>query len=407
MVCLLSAACTETEEPIRLVSPTASATATPTTEPTAAPTPTPTPTPSPTPIPDEVRLMQYVESLTTEQKIGQVCMFGFNGTNTVSDTFADMMDTYSIGNAILYGHNVSRGDSDGGFARCAALTESVQEAHSGFFPLLISIDVEGGSVTRFSWGSTLSSARTLGNKNDWDKAFSQFSYVGSSLSEIGISIDLAPVLDISHDPESSFLGKRILSSDPEIVTNMGIASIEGLRDGNCLAFCKHYPGHGAASTDSHDAVPYSTVSETEFYEYHLAPFRAAVEHGVDGILVNHVCYENIDPNHIASQSHILIHDLLREELGYDGVVMSDDFRMAALRKSATLGEAAVTFLRAGGDLILCGANHSYQTEILEGLREAVSDGTLPMERLNESVYRILKLKCDYFDLPIPMEGERP
>lgn len=406
---MLSVACTSKEEPIRIVEPSVVPVVTEAPSPTAtpSPTPSPTPTPAPTPIPDEVLLRQYIDTMTAEEKIGQLCMFGFNGTDTVSDSFSEIMDTYHVGNAILYGHNISRGDHDGGFLRCASLTESLQEQHDGYFPLLISIDVEGGSVTRFSWDDPLSSARTLGRRNDPDRAFSQFSRIGASLCSVGIQIDLAPVLDISHDPENSFLGNRILSDDLDTVCSIGLACIEGLNDGGALAFCKHFPGHGAANTDSHDAIPVTNVSEAEFYSYHLAPFVAAIEQGVDGILVNHVLYQNIDPDHIATQSTLILTDLLRTELGFDGVVMSDDFRMAALRRSASLGDAAVRFLLAGGDLILCGANHSYQREILEGLQKAVQDGTIPMERLNESVYRILKLKCDYFSLPIPSEGDRP
>ena len=132
------------------------------------------------------------------------------------------------------------------------------------------------------------------------------------------------------------------------------------------------------------------VEELEAYE--LYPFRQAVAAGVDGIMVAHILYPAIDPDHIATQSEVIITDLLRTGMGFEGVVMSDDFRMNGLRSKASLEQAAVQFILAGGDLILCGANHSYQRSILKGLTDAVANGTISQERLNESVVRLLTAK---------------
>ena len=138
-----------------------------------------------------------------------------------------------------------------------------------------------------------------------------------------------------------------------------------------------------------------TLEELEGYE--LYPFRQAVAAGVDGVMVAHISYPEIDPNYIASQSEILISDLLRGDMGFEGIVMSDDFRMDGLRSKTNLEQAAVRFILAGGDLILCGANHTYQRSILKGLTDAVASGTISEERLNESVIRLLKAKMKITD----------
>ena len=410
LLCLLAVGCRDVEpgpiavqEPIEVVPvtamPVAAATpapgdtpALPTEEPTASPASVPTDTPEPTPMDDEARLWAFIDTMTVEEKIGQLCMFGFSGTDSVSDEFASIMETYRIGNVILYGQNIKRTDKDGGFARCKKLTDSVNSANSADIPLLISTDVEGGTVTRFHWKSTLDSARTLGKKDNMDKARSEFAYIGQGLLSAGINVDLAPALDVCKKPDDHFMGKRIISSNADIVSDIGYACIQGLHEGGVLSIVKHFPGHGATKTDSHDATPVVEKSLDALRKYELVPFRDALRNGADGVMVAHILYTAIDEENVASQSEVFITDLLRDEYGFEGIVMSDDFRMAGIRKQRSLDKAAVRFIEAGGDLILCGANHSYQQKILDGLYAAVENGTITEERLNESVYRILKAK---------------
>lgn len=362
--------------------------AAPTETPTAAPTPEPTPTPTLSP---EERLYAYIDGMTTEEKIGQLCMFGFSGTKEISSEFKKILRDYHIGNVILYGQNMSRSNSDGGFGQCRRLSDSVRNASLSEIPLLISTDVEGGSVTRFHWSKSLSSAQTLGKKNDTERARDQFRYIAEGLLSAGINVDLAPCLDIAKDPGETFLGKRIISSDPDVTARIGVACIEGLHDGGCLSIVKHFPGHGATTADSHESTPVVQKSLDSLRMYELAPFADAI-HEADGVMVAHISYPKVDDEHIASQSDVFITEILREEFGFQGFIMSDDFRMAGLRKQTSLKNGAVQFILAGGDLILCGANHTYQRQILEGLYEAVEDGTIGEQRLNESVYRILSAK---------------
>ena len=361
---------------------------TPTPEPTPSPTPEPTPEPTLSP---EQKLWRYVERMPVEEKIGQLCMFGFSGTKEISAEFKTILQNYAIGNVILYGMNMSRTNSDGGFAQCRRLTDSVRAASLSEIPLLISTDVEGGKVTRFRWSKSLLSASSLGSKKDESLARAQFETIAKGLLSAGINVDLAPCLDAAKNPSSTFLGNRILSSDADVVSRIGTACIEGLHDGGCLSVVKHFPGHGATTQDSHESTPIVYKSEDELFSYELLPFRNTLSEA-DGVMVAHILYPEIDGTHIASQSEIFITVILREKLGFTGIVVSDDFRMAGLRKQTSVGDGAVQFILAGGDLILCGANHTYQREILEGLYAAVEDGTIGERRLNESVYRILSAK---------------
>lgn len=386
------------QEPILVV------TVRPTNAPTDAPADTPVPTPSPSPVPtdtpapSEAELLRaYIAGMTLEEKLGQLCMFGFSGTETVSDTFADLMRQYHIGNVILYGQNIVRTNGDGGFAQCRALTDSVRAASDSEIPLLISIDLEGGTVKRFEWARALDSARTLGQKNDAERAEALFTRIGDGLVSAGITVDLAPVLDMAPDPDSHFLGSRIISADPDITARIGAACVRGLHAANVLSIVKHFPGHGAVNTDSHEKTPVSHKTADALWAYDLIPFRAVLDSGADGVMVGHLLFDAIDDEHIASQSFVFITEFLRWELGFEGIVMSDDFRMAGLRSQTSLGEGAVQFLLAGGDLILCGAKHDYQRQILSGLYDAVKSGTLSEARIDESVFRILSAKLRVTD----------
>ena len=363
--------------------------------PTATPAPTATPTPSPVPV--EVKLRQYVEGMTDKEKIGQLVMFGFSGTKAVSSEFAKIMADYAVGNVILYGANIARDDRDGGFDRCAELTKDIRAHSAASVPLLVSIDVEGGHVTRFRWRTGIVSAETLGRKDDPEAARLQFQRIATALCDVGVNVDLAPVMDVAKDPGKTMLGQRIISSDPEVASRMGAACIEGLQMGGCLSVVKHFPGHGATTVDSHDVTPVVKKSLADLESYELVPFEGAVAAGADGVMVAHILYPEIDPDHVATQSEIIIHDILRGDMGFEGLVMADDFRMKGLRSQASLDEAAVRFILAGGDLILCGANHDYQRTILKGLADAVADGTISQERLDESVVRVLRAKMKVTD----------
>lgn len=363
--------------------------------PSEVPTAEPTPTAEPEPQTEEEWLYAYIDSMTAEEKIGQLCMFGFSGQDAISGTFKEIMQARHVGNVILYGTNIDRYASDGGFSRCTKLTNSINAANLSEIPFLISTDVEGGMVTRFKWPKWPTHAATLGKKNDAALAQETFARVGQGLSEVGINTDLAPVLDVAKNPLSTFLEQRIISSDASITARIGAACIAGLQEGGTLSVVKHFPGHGATTEDSHAKTPVVQKSLAQMQEYELLPFAACAA-DADGVMVAHILYPEVD-DEVASVSQVWITDILREELGFDGFVMSDDYRMAGLTSKYSVETAAVQFILAGGDLILCGPRHELQTRILDALCEAVSDGRISTERLNESVFRILRAKMRVTD----------
>lgn len=379
-------------------SPTPARTPAPTLPPTPSPTPSPTVSPEPKTVEEMVE--RYVSGMSVEEKLGQMAMFGFSGDAEISGEFAAVMETYRIGNAILYGGNIKSGNSDGGFGQCAKLTDDIKAHLSGEIPPLICIDVEGGSVVRFRWQTHPVSARSLGRRRDAAFAFEQFEVIAHKLRTVGINFDLAPVLDVSQNPMDTFLETRIISEDAAIAAGIGESIIEGLHSGGCLSAAKHFPGHGGTNEDSHAVTPVVDRSLEELLAYDLVPFQAAIETGVDAIIVSHILYPALDETSPASISEPIISGLLRGQMGFEGLVVSDDFRMAGLTNLVDPGEAAVRFILAGGDIVLCGAQHDRQIAIMDALYAAAQSGRISPARIDESVRRILKSKLAVTDWDI-------
>ena len=368
--------------------------------PEATATPEPSPTPEIAPATAEEWVARYMTTMTMQEKLGQLVMFGFSGTSQVQNPFREIWGNYAVGNAILYGANIKSGNSDGGFGLAKTLTSDIASSVNNNIPPLIAIDVEGGSVVRFRWNPQPVSARSLGRRRDTDFAMQQFQTIGAKLVSVGINLDLAPVLDVSENPMDTFLETRIISEDATIVAGIGSAVIDGLRAGGCLSSAKHFPGHGGTNEDSHAVTPVVDKSLEELQGYDLVPFVSAIESGVDAIMISHVLYPALDSTDIATMSKPIMTDLLRTQMGFDGLILSDDFRMDGLTTRYEVGDAAVRFLLAGGDMIICGAVSEKQQAIVEALTAAAADGRLTQERIDESVQRILlkKLSLGTWDI---------
>ena len=371
---------------------------TPTPEATA--TPEPTPTPQLEPETAEEWVERYMTTMSTQEKLGQLVMFGFSGTAEVQNPFREIWGNYAVGNAILYGANIKSGNSDGGFAQAKSLTARIATSVNNDIPPLVAIDVEGGSVVRFRWNPQPVSARSLGRRRDADFAKEQFQTIGAALVSVGINLDLAPVLDVSENPMDTFLETRIISEDATIAAGIGSAIIEGLHAGGCLSSAKHFPGHGGTNEDSHAVTPVIDKTLEELQSYDFVPFVSAIESGVDAIMISHVLYPALDSTDIATMSKPIITDLLRTQMGFDGLILSDDFRMEGLTTRYEVGDAAVRFLLAGGDVIICGAVSEKQQAIVEALNAAAADGRLTQARIDESVKRVLlqKLSLGTWDI---------
>lgn len=359
--------------------------------PSSIPLPTPLPTPVPTPTPTTPDpICQIIDGLTDEELVGQMVMCGFSGLYKPPQEFIEFVSEYKLGNIILFSWNIETDE------QTSQLTAALNEINPvPQLPLFVSTDVEGGSVRRYeSWRPNISSAKKLYERNNEEYTKEQFRRIADRLVSDGINMDLAPVLDISKNQDSTFLGNRIFGKDPERTSAQAIAAVYGLQEGGAISIGKHYPGHGGTPTDSHASTPIINKSEEEWREYDLIPFRNAFEAGIDGMLVGHLLFPEID-SEVSSVSYKFITEILREELGFEGMVMSDDMRMGGITKHMSCGEAAVRFIEAGGDMVLIGKYIEKQRDVFESIYAALESGRLSRERLEESVYRIIKLKKKY------------
>jgi len=361
-------------------------------EPTATPEPTPVPTPEPTPEPDPIDVM--ISHMSDRELVGQMIMLGFYGSSDMPEEVDELMREYRIGNLFLFGWNIDT------FSQTKRLTDNLQDNNYSRLPLLIGTDVEGGNVVRFKWDRWPSSAQSLGRRNNPEEVRAQYKKFGDYLTDSGININFAPVLDISSHPDSTFLGKRMFGGDPEKVAPLVSEAVIGLHEGNIAATGKHFPGHGDTATDSHSSLPVMHSTYEEMQQHELVPFQAAIDSGLDAMLVGHLSYPEVDSENMASLSYTFITEILREDMGFEGVVFSDDIRMGAVTRNYTAGEAAVRFIEAGGDIVLCGKFIDKQRDVCESIMAAVESGRISRERLEESVRRIIILKMNWAGLEL-------
>jgi beta-N-acetylhexosaminidase len=260
---------------------------------------------------------------------------------------------------------------------------------------LIATDQEGGLVQRLVQGFTrLPEAAVVGAAGDSDLARQYGAMVGAELRAAGVNMDLAPVLDVNDNPANPVIGRRAFGTTPTAVIDVALPFLEGLRDERVAAVGKHFPGHGNTETDSHFTLPVVRKDLEALEATELAPFRAAIDDGIEAIMVAHVAYPTLDPTGTpASISPAIVTDLLRRQIGFDGVVVTDDMGMAGVAALMPSEQAAVEAVKAGVDLVICVSLPCEAPKAQAALLEAVRSGELPMARVDEAVRRILALKA--------------
>lgn len=350
------------------------------------------------------------EGLSLEEQVGQVLCITLRG-KTVSGT--NLLDLAEVrpGGVILY-------DSAGNIGsptEVAAFDRDIQRwslVCSGV-PLLIGIDQEGGRVARLREGFTLFPGNmALGATGDPLLAERAASVTGRELRTLGINVDFAPVLDVNVNPENPVIGDRSFGSSPEAVARFGFAAARGYREGGVLPVAKHFPGHGDTSVDSHLGLPLVPHGRERLEEVELAPFRAVFDAGVQAVMTAHVRVPALEPEQLpATFSRKVLRDLLRDDMGFRGIVFTDSMGMGAIRKGWSPGEAAVLAFQAGADMLIYGADPDYSSEkvriVRDALLAAVKKGEISRERLGASVERILAAKegLGLFDDPFPHEED--
>lgn len=329
-----------------------------------------------------------INSMTLDEKIGQMIITGFNGSE-YNDDMDRLINEYKVGGVILFARNIE--DSN----QMIDLTRALQENNNNL-PLFISIDEEGGRVSRLPDDvEKFPSAFTIGLINNQQTAYENGKEIGYTLKRLGINLDYAPVLDIYSNENNTVIGDRAFSTEESIVSTMGIATMEGIEDSDIIPVVKHFPGHGDTEVDSHYGLPivYKTLEELRNFEF--IPFVKAIESGCDVIMVSHIILNEVDSSNPASLSKIVISDLLRKDMGFDKVVITDDMSMGAITSIMSIEEACIKSIEAGCDILLLGNAYEEIEQVINSIKLKLYNGEISEEQINKSVKRILELKKKY------------
>lgn len=354
------------------------------------PMPTSTPILTPAPQPDA---QAWLEKMTPEQKLGQTFVIGFDGT-TMNPALRQMVVEYHVGGVILFARNVESPQQVAQLCRDLQ-TAALESGHPGLF---IAIDQEGGRVarlTRETGFTEFPGAMAMAATGDPQNAKRVYAAMAAEMRAVGINVDFAPDLDVNNNPQNPVIGIRSFGSDPQQVILFGVAAIEGLQENGVLAFGKHFPGHGDTGVDSHVSLPLVAHDRQRLELVELPPFRAAMRADVAGIMSAHVTFPAIDPQpgRPATLSQPVLTGLLRNELGYQGLVATDSLEMGALGEAGyPPPKAAVAAFDAGADLLLFNRDHALHQAAIAEMKAALANGTLKMAWLDESVLRILRAK---------------
>ncbi|MDE2485159.1 MAG: beta-N-acetylhexosaminidase [candidate division NC10 bacterium] len=325
--------------------------------------------------------------MTLREAIGQLFILGFEG-HTPSKALETFVRDLAPGGLILFGRNL------GSPEEIAVLTDALQAASST--PLFLAIDQEGGKVARLQAPFTRwPSAETVGAAGSAELTYAMAASIARELVTVGINMNMAPVLDVLTNPANPVMAGRTYGSDPHRVAEHGIAFFRGLADHEVVAVGKHFPGHGDTTIDSHLALPVVPHDSDRLSAVELVPFATAISAGIPALMTAHLLVPALDPKQPATLSRPILTDLLREQIGFCGLVISDDLLMQGIADSTPPGEAAVRCLDAGGDLMLICQDEAAQRQALHAVTEAVETGRLSEARVRVSCDRIAKAKAQY------------
>ena len=335
-------------------------------------------------------VLEKVNEMTIDEKIGQLLIVGIDGYS-IDEKAIEMIQKYHIGGFILFNRNIQDAN------QTISLINSLKETNeSNDIPLFISLDEEGGRVTRLPHEFIKTpSSKKIGKKDDEIFTYEIGKTIGRNVKSLGFNLDFAPVLDIFSNPNNTVIGDRAFGTNPKIVWKHGIQLMNGIKSENIIPVIKHFPGHGDTTVDSHEDLPFIDKNLGQIENFELIPFKKAIEKGAEVIMVSHIMLPNIDEANPATLSEKIINNILREELGFDGVIITDDMTMGAIVKNYDIGDASVKSLKAGSDIILVCHDYENYIKVINAIKDAVDNGEISLDCINQKVYRILKLKEKY------------
>lgn len=329
--------------------------------------------------------------MTLEEKIYQMFIVSpeqITGVNTVTaagETTKLALQTYPVGGIMYSKPNMISQEQ---------IKEVIDNSQSySDINLFIAVDEEGGTVNRLmdTLGTTrIDSMYTYKNKGT-KTARENARTIAKDMKSLGFNLDFAPVADVWTNPQNTVIGERAYSDDFKEAAELVNAAVEGFHEGGVLCTLKHFPGHGDTAEDTHTSTAYVTKSIENMKGEEFLPFEAGMDAGAELVMVGHMIVESVDDSVPASLSEKIVTKILREELGFDGLIITDALNMAAISEQYPSGQAAVMAVKAGNDLLLEPEN---LTESVNGIMEAVTEGDISEERINESVLRILQTKYD-------------
>lgn len=358
---------------------------------------------------------EIVSKMTLEQKIAQMLMPSFRywktgdkigGVPELNDAIRNCIKEHGFGGIIVFAENIQ------GTEQTVRLIDDMQKASvsGGNLPLLIAADQEGGRVARLATGTSMSGNMSLGALNDKNTTKEYAKIIGSELKAVGINVDFAPVIDVNNNPSNPVINIRSFSSDANIVADMGEAFIEGLHEENIITSLKHFPGHGDTGTDSHTGLPCIDKSYDEIKKTELVPFARGIEENSEMIMTAHIQFPQIEKETYTSQktgeainlpatlSKTMITDVLRGDMGYKGVVVTDSLDMAAIKEHFTLEDTAKLAINADVDLLLIpfyamdADEMAKFDEYINSIADMVRNNEIDEDTITRSAERIVLLK---------------
>jgi len=357
---------------------------------------------------------KLISYMTVSEQVGQMLMpdvrqWNGKATTSVNEGLERIIHDQDLGGLILFDKNIVDAK------QVTTFTHNLQN-EAGDIPLFLGIDQEGGVIKRIPGGTNLPGQMALGATGDTVLAEAAGQLTGEELKALGLNLNFAPVLDINSNPDNPIIGMRSFGSSADLVTRFGLATIKGLRQSGVIAAVKHFPGHGDTTVDSHLGMPVLTHHRERLDAVELKPFQAAIDNGVDMIMTAHIAFPAIDDEHVtslkdgsrvpipATLSKKVLTGLLREEMGYEGLIISDAFTMKAIAAHFGENKAVERAVSAGVDIILMPQDSAAAHQTLVN---AVKDGTIPTETIHASVKRILELKSKYglFE-PVPSLAQK-
>lgn len=345
----------------------------------------------------EAKINEVLDSMSLEEKIHQLfiitpeALTGIGQATAAGETTKTALSEHPVGGIIYFTQNfVDEAQTKEMIANTKGFAEEVCK-----LPLFISVDEEGGTVARLGNSENLNIPKTedmsaIGQSGDTQRAYDTGAKIAAYLKDYGFNMDFAPVADALTNPQNKVIGVRSFSADPSSAGVMAVQFSKGLNDNGIISCYKHFPGHGATIGDTHEGFAYTDKTLDELMSSDIIPFKTAIESNPDFIMVGHISLPNVTgDNTPASVSSVIITDILKKQLGYNGLVITDALNMGALTNLYKSDEAAVKAINAGVDMLLMPEdfNLSYS-----GILNAVNNGDITEDRINESVKKIIRKK---------------